>query len=370
MPTQTNLASRQSHTGQRLATLTMPQSYGRADRGRFVGGYGAVRQTQSYGSTTIAQVASPARGMVLRVNEPLQSVSNLAIAPAMTEAPSNEIGALYRIAYWTAVGARLTRQGEPMTTAALAKDAAGALAKAELYRGSRLSSAGQITDSGKRLAPIEIAKMLIDAGVSLDNSGAPAAGAELKRLANTAKIKQAQIDANEAPGVRSFADTVTEGATKLYEALPDLPDVPKGPKVPKWVKWSVLGGLTIVGYKVIVGRPLLKKNGRDMRKTIAPIMAMAVTAFGAVLVVFPDPAPFVGPSTILGLPLMLGGLYYFGISDRQPKRTKNSRRKAWLRRHGRRALPGSVKRRSSRKSRGGYKTASRRWRGRSRQTTA
>lgn len=238
------------------------------------------------------------------------------------EAPTNEVGVNYRIAFWYAVGARLTKGFGGLSAAATLTAAASAMwASAESLAAARYTPAGQLFDVGKVESPEDLGRRFVEAAgvVQRTASGAGTAQTmlvvgELMKSADVGKIKAAQEAAGEYPGAQPLSAAqaqVRAVADKAWSALPDLPDAGGlmtllGNSKP--LKYAVLGmygavAVTAVGGAVYVGRKGLRRNPSEQALrsyarssvgvglNIAKVSVTGLAAVGGLLLLgAPEPA--------------------------------------------------------------------------------
>ena len=252
------------------------------------------------------------------------------IPEAVILAPSNEIGAQLRIAYWYARAARqvyaqssLMQQGQYgrqllANASALKGYAESTKAKAVLTATAR-KVGGAAVDVGKVEAPTDIANRFLEAKKYIASQGAVGVAAEMNGAKTQANEIQAAQDRNkETPG---------RDVPKIGGALRDLPWTP-----------IAIGAGSIVLLSYFAGRAGSKRrrNGRRQnpaRKGILPgvvqksidaapltvndVAAMGAISIGAVLV-FSGGATL-GMTTILGVPLIWAGFKSFGVTKTEDR---------------------------------------------------
>lgn len=136
-----------------------------------------------------------------------------------------------------------------------------------------------------------------------------------------------------AKPVPGFAPTMQRQTPAFNPGTVWQPPAQRGRPWWHWVMFGVAGvaalALLVYGGNALINRTKKRRsNPRRKAPTTALIVnpkrtwlgdlaAMGSIAFGGLAVAFPDPAPFAGPSTLVGLPFMLGGLYYFGVNAKE-----------------------------------------------------
>jgi hypothetical protein len=280
--------------------------------------------------TSAYELASIARGeiMAATTGARLSSVQAEAVPPVMREAPTNDVGAYLRIAYWMAKASRIAQYRE-LSSSALTRTAYTYAAQA----GLDIGPAGYLVGAGRGVGGAIPA--LMSAAGQADGSGIVDVARELRMLGQPKAI-QAAIE--------------TKAAASWWPSLPSLPGLDESRRNLMVVVGGVVillaGGSFILGRSGGRGRIARRRNGMGGRikagmvggfkqgvrasfmplgPTLSKMILSLVVAIGVGTVASPVTGPIAVAVGAASLPVAYGAVDALDKWTRTPPRRKNGR---------------------------------------------